>query len=311
MKLLKYLILHCLFFAFTYAEAQTIYNKSMGNSKNEALIFIHGGPGSNSATFEATTAKKLAERGFFVIFYDRRGEGRSVDKNALYTFQQTFDDLDHIYRKYHLKKCHIIAFSFGGVVSTLYAQKYPEKVKSLILTSALLSLPETYQTIIDRCNAIYRNKGDNRGLDQLTELQALDPGSYAFRSGCFKQASRNGFFNTPHPSVQAQALYAALKTDTLITRLPVDTGSRASKAFWEHEHYSNLNMMPILKKLSSKGIKLFGIYGKDDGLYAERQIEALRLLTGKEHLLYLDNAAHYLYVDRQSAFLDALSNWIK
>ncbi|WDF57176.1 alpha/beta fold hydrolase [Mucilaginibacter sp. KACC 22063] len=310
MKRIKYFILCYIFSASSYAQAQMLYSKAIGNPKNEALIFIHGGPGSNSATFEATTAKKLANKGFYVVFYDRRGEGRSVDTHALYTFQQTFNDLNAVYRKYHLKKAHLIAFSFGGVVSTLYAQKYPEKVKSLLLTSALLSLPETYQTIINRCDAIYRTKSDSAGLRQLNELRSLDRGSYAFRTGCFKQASLNGFFHTPHPNPLAQELYAAVKTDTLLTRLPVDTSSRASKALWRHEHYSMLNMMPILKTLPAKGIRLFGIYGKDDGLYTPKQIAALRTLTGKDHLLYLDSAAHYLYVDRQQAFINAISQWL-
>lgn len=72
--------------------AQNIYSKAYGNSKNPAIIFIHGGPSGNSNLFEGTTAKILASKGFYVIVYDRRGEGRSKDENAVMTFDESFND---------------------------------------------------------------------------------------------------------------------------------------------------------------------------------------------------------------------------
>jgi hypothetical protein len=53
------------------AHTNTIYSKSYGQSENPAIIFIHGGPRGNSSLFEGTTAEKLAEKGFYVIVYDR------------------------------------------------------------------------------------------------------------------------------------------------------------------------------------------------------------------------------------------------
>ena len=63
-------------------QAQDIYSKAFGNKKGIPVIFLHGGPGFNCVNFEVTTAQKLADKGFYVIVYDRRGEGRSLDDNA-------------------------------------------------------------------------------------------------------------------------------------------------------------------------------------------------------------------------------------
>jgi len=119
-------------------SSQTIYAKAFGDPSNEPLIYLHGGPGYNSIGFEITTAEKLSENGFFVIVYDRRGEGRSSDENAKFTFQETFDDLDAIYTKFNLEDATLIGHSFGGVVGTLYAEEYPNKIKSLVLVAAPL-----------------------------------------------------------------------------------------------------------------------------------------------------------------------------
>lgn len=61
-----------LLFISQLANAQSIYSKDYSNKNNPAIIFIHGGPSGNSNLFEATTAQKLTEKGYYVIVYDRR-----------------------------------------------------------------------------------------------------------------------------------------------------------------------------------------------------------------------------------------------
>ena len=107
MKIVSILFL-CLFFCKAI-YTQNLYVKTFGNQKNKAIVFLHGGPGYNCANFEATTAKILADQGYFVIVYDRRGEGRSEDKNAQFTFNESFEDLNFILKKYELKNSQNIS----------------------------------------------------------------------------------------------------------------------------------------------------------------------------------------------------------
>ncbi|MCE7070616.1 hypothetical protein LZG74_09900 [Dyadobacter sp. CY327] len=52
-------------FAFpTVSLSQALYSRSFGDKKAHPVIFLHGGPGSSSVFFEATTAQSLADRGF-------------------------------------------------------------------------------------------------------------------------------------------------------------------------------------------------------------------------------------------------------
>lgn len=294
----------------TLAHTQTLYTKALGNPANEPVIFLHGGPGSSSANFEKAAAQKLADNGFYVVFYDRRGEGRSIDPNARYNFQQTFDDLNALYKTYGLQKANIIGFSFGGIIATLYADKYTDHVSSLLLVSSLLSLQETYTTIIRASKKIYQANNDTANLHDIAMMEKLDRNSMAFRSNCFKHASQNGFFATPTPNALAQSIYADFKRDTAYTRLQAQK-SEASAGFWKSEHYTNIDITLRLKQLRAKGLKIYALYGKDDRLYSRQQIAVLQKLIGKDHLEYLDSASHYLYNDRQTAFIDAMNKWIK
>jgi proline iminopeptidase len=190
----------------TNAQTNIIYTKSYGQSENPTIIFIHGGPSGNSTFFEATTAQKLAERGFYVIVYDRRGEGRSIDTTATFTYQEAIDDLNQIFKKYKIKKANLLAHSFGGLVATLFTEQYPEKVKSLILAGALVSQQETYDHIIKTTKDIYKVKNDTLMFSKVYEIETLNKNSAEYRKECFEIASQNNFFKMPIPTTGANKL---------------------------------------------------------------------------------------------------------
>ncbi|SFW73847.1 alpha/beta fold hydrolase [Chitinophaga sancti] len=302
MRFLFFLLLVCT----GGAKAQIIVSHAFGDSTKPAVIFMHGGPGSNAINFESTTAARLAVQGFYVITYDRRGEGRSVDPTAKYTFQQSYDDLNNIYKQYQIKSATLIGFSFGGIVATGYADKYPEQVDALVLVSALVNLQETYRTIIASCRKIYAAKNDAAGLKDLDNLEKLDRASIEFRRGCFKQASKNGFFATPNRSPDAQAIYQKLDADTLYQYYANLNNDMPSNEFWKHEKYSTINNLPVIEKIVKGGIPVYAMYGKDDGLYSPEQVNSLKAVIGTNHILYMRDAAHYLYNDQQVHFLSGM-----
>lgn len=296
--------------SFLVSQAQSLFVKTYGNPHHKPLIFLHGGPGNNALSFEATTAQRLADKGFYVLVYDRRGEGRSVDPNAAYTFQQTFDDLNQILKTNRIGKVTLLGASFGGLLAVRYAEKYPEHVQNIVLIGALVTLQDTYSTIISSSRKQYEARNDTASLAQLKTLETSDRSSYDFRSACFQHASRNGFFDVPNRTEEAQRLYAQLQIDTTYQGLQSRRNSVASKAFHEHEHYSTIDNLPLLLKLKARGIGLYAIYGKDDGLYSPAQVEAVQRVTGSAHLRYLDRCAHAPFLDQQTEFVNALTQWL-
>jgi proline iminopeptidase len=257
----------------SFANGQTLYTAAFGNSKSKPVIFIHGGPGSSSISFEVTTARKLAGNGFYVIVYDRRGEGRSEDKDAKFTFQETLDDLDSIYTKYSLKKATLIGFSFGGIVSTLYAEKYPQKVNSLVLMSSLISLQETYASILSAAREIYLAKSDSDKVKDIAKALLWDKNSIEFRSFCFKCASENAFFSPKNPNELSKELNAKLEMDSSYVKNALYKNEKAGLGFWKNEKYTSMNISSKMNALkTNKEIKIYGMYGKDDGLFSKLKL---------------------------------------
>jgi len=292
-----------------FVNGQTLYSKAYGNIDNPAIIFIHGGPSGNSTLFEATTAQLLADKGFYVIVYDRRGEGRSIDSTATFTYQEAINDLNKIYQTYKIKKANLIGHSFGGLVATLYSDKYPEKVKSLVLAGALFSQQDTYNHILKSVRKIYQITDDTLMLKKVDEVKKLNKNSAEYRLGCFDLASKNDFFDMPNPTIKANVLRQEYETSEFFK-----TNIRNHKApvlFYKNEIFNNINTKPILKRLKSKGVKLFAIYGQQDAIFSTSQINDMTRIVRKGNFSSIDNCSHYLFVDQQETFIETIEKWIK
>ncbi|KOY87275.1 alpha/beta hydrolase [bacterium 336/3] len=295
------------FSAFT----QSIYSKAFGSKSNPAVVFLHGGPGYNSSVFEATTAQRLANEGFYVIVYDRRGEGRSADKNAQYNYTETIADLNTLLTQYGIKKANFIGHSFGGVVASFFAEKHPEKVNTIILAGAPINLQESFQTIIASSKKIYESKKDSVNLRYVGMLEKMDKTSLEYSSYCFAHAMQNGFYSTKTPTEEAKKLYGSFQTDTLIKKYGRLMGYQAPQGFWKNEKYTSLDLTDATKKLVAQKTKIYGIYGKEDGLYSPEQVQKLQAILGTDKLKYYENCSHNVFIDQQTEFVKQLKLWIR
>ncbi len=306
----KIILLFVLISTFQIVKAQELYCSTFGNPNNDAVLFLHGGPGYNSANFENTTAKLLSENGFFVIVYDRRGEGRSIDLNAKFNFQETFEDINFILKKYNVKKINLIGHSFGGIIATLYTEKNPEKVNAFVLAGAPVSLQETFKTILTSCRKIYTEKQDKTNLNYIDMIEKMDSTSAQYYAYSFGHAMQNGFYTPKKLSDEAKNIYENAKKIDAFKNAFIMT-NEAPTEFLKNENYTSINLFKNLRDLKSRKIKIFGIYGKEDGLYSEKQINDLANLIGNKNLKYLENCSHNIFIDQQVAFIESLKNWLK
>jgi proline iminopeptidase len=83
------------------------------------------------------------------------------------------------------------------------------------------------------------------------------------------------------------------------------------QGFWETEKYTSIDLTTDIKDLKSKGIRIYGLYGKEDGLYSSDQINKLAELIGKNNIMYLDNCSHSVFIDQQTTFIHNLKTWSK
>lgn len=282
------------------STAQTIYSKAYGEKSNPAIIYLHGGPRGNATLFEGTAARALADRGYYVIVYDRRGEGRSADPSAKITFDEAFSDLNALIKQYGLKKVNLLGHSFGGIVSTLYTNAFPEKVERLILVGALFSQQESYDHILSASLNLANEKHDTATLKKISHIKSLDRKSAQYRKQTYEVASHFGFFKMPTPTEESKNVNQDYENSFSKVNIRND---QAPLLFYQNETRVTIDTKPILKNLNNKGVKLAAIYGLQDGIFSNKQRADLENIVGKTNFYSIDNCSHYPFADQRTKFL--------
>jgi proline iminopeptidase len=130
----------------TTSDGVKLYTKVAGQGL--PCVFIHGGPGSGSQAIETLAGKEL-EQHFQLIYLDQRGSGRSAsDPHRDYTLARVVQDLEELRQQLHLTQWVVMAHSFGGIIATEYASKYPERVQGLVLVNSILNLPASMESTV-------------------------------------------------------------------------------------------------------------------------------------------------------------------
>ncbi len=116
--------------------AGNIYYQTFGSGT--PVLIINGGPGLDSAGFEAV-AKTIAAQGYQTILFDQRGTGHSklASINAE-TIQLALmvQDIEQLRQQLHIEKWVVLGHSFGGMLGAAYAAKYPQYISKLIFSSS-------------------------------------------------------------------------------------------------------------------------------------------------------------------------------
>ncbi|MDR6301757.1 pimeloyl-ACP methyl ester carboxylesterase [Mesonia maritima] len=169
-----------------------------------------------------------------------------------------------------------IGHSFGGIIATRFANKYSDKINTLILVSTPISMQETFKNIIASSKEIYTKKEDNVNLNYINSLENMDSTSLEYATYSFMHAMSNGSYSTKNPTQNAVKLYQKFRTDTLLKKYASKHEYLAPQKFWENEGYTSISIKDDLQSLKNKKVSVFGIYGKEDGLYSKEQVDGLK-----------------------------------
>ncbi len=114
--------------------------------KGMPALFVHGGPGSGSEVVERLAGTSM-EQHFKMIWLDQRGSGRSGgDPKKNYTLDRVVQDMEELRAQMKIEKWVLMSHSFGGIIATAYAKKYPGRVSGMVLFNSILHLPAAMES---------------------------------------------------------------------------------------------------------------------------------------------------------------------
>ncbi len=102
----------------------------LGTNTSQRIVFIHG-----LMAFSANWRKIASrmENDFQCLIYDQRGHGRSFKPESGYSPEVFAEDLCKITEALGWDKFHLVGHSMGGRNAMVFANLYPEKVRTLTI----------------------------------------------------------------------------------------------------------------------------------------------------------------------------------
>ena len=108
----------------------SLYYKITGEGDN-AVILISGANGDHQSVWPPQVINTLAQY-FQVIQFDHRGVGQSDQPDIPYSIEMMADDVAGLMQALQLEKAHVIGYSMGGQIAAKLAEKYPERILTMI-----------------------------------------------------------------------------------------------------------------------------------------------------------------------------------
>jgi len=105
------------------------------------VTFVHGAGGSSSIWFKQI---RDFSREFNVLLIDLRGHGKSkspsYDKLQTYSFDVIGDEVIEVLNHLKIAHSHFVGISLGTIIIREISERYPDRVKSLVLAGAIMKL---------------------------------------------------------------------------------------------------------------------------------------------------------------------------
>jgi pimeloyl-ACP methyl ester carboxylesterase len=116
------------------ATIRIAYRDTAPEASGSPVVLIHGSPGSNEVLRRLADLLSLR---FRVIVPDLPGFGASTHDLSDYSFRAHAGHVQILLDSLHVPEAHLLGYSMGGGVVLTLADQAPQRVKSLVMLSAI------------------------------------------------------------------------------------------------------------------------------------------------------------------------------
>jgi pimeloyl-ACP methyl ester carboxylesterase len=190
-----------------------LYSKIEGTGK--PLLILHGFLGMSDNW--NTIGGRLAEVGFEVHLLDLRNHGRSM-QSLEFNYALMAQDVHAYCVGHNLTIIDLLGHSMGGKTAMLFATKFPDLVKNLIIADIGPKFyPQHHQTILEGLNAVnFAEKPSRSDVETILQGYITDFGTRQFlmKSLYWQEPGQLAFrFNLASFNQNMEEIGVALPTD--------------------------------------------------------------------------------------------------
>jgi 3-oxoadipate enol-lactonase len=213
---------------------------------------------------------------FRVLVYDCRGMWQSDHPEDPYTMDMHVEDLAGLLDALGIEKAHIGGISYGGEISMLFALKYPQRTRSLIVSSSVSEI----DTMLAKMGILWSSALRDRDADALFETSL----PLNFSEGWLK--ANAGILET---------------TRKLYHQMDLPAAERLMNAFLK------INFTERLKEIS---VPALVVVGELDILKPRKYAEIIAAEIPGAELVIIPYAGHAVSMEQPAAFNSAVLGFV-
>jgi len=255
-----------------------------GQKSKPAIILIHGWPMSSTVWREMVP---FLENKYHLFALDLPGFGHSEPLEKSINYQNLVSFINKFIIRQHLRRVTLLGCSFGGVISIYYQNRFPNKVKSLIL----IVLPLHYSHFVNRIKRLVALKLI-KGFALVGKLYDILNKSRFTRQVYFKHNPYIGKYITPDRAKEVYAEYCLYD------------GTTARKMLWL---ILSLNLYPKLSKISCPVLL---INGQQDKIIPPNIAKRACRAIAKSQVVIIDQADHALISEHPQKIASCIKKFL-
>jgi proline iminopeptidase len=257
--------------------------------KGSPLLLIQGGPGYDHRYFHPHFSELASEH--TLIYTDLRGRYMSEESTAdKCNILQDIHDLEDIRKQLGIQQWNILGHSFGGYIVMVYAELYPQSIKSAITVST----PFGYT----------HNQYDS----VTTVLLSTYAKDMKTKEGCMKALIETSFYLTPREDIISYTLQAFSSYDSyekfkiIKNNYLVNTEESFEKYIGEEPNAKNISLLPVSLMVMAGKQDYVGFWRETEQLIKEKQPHAT--------ICIFENSSHFPWIEENEKFMRIVKEWL-
>ncbi|MCK8523775.1 alpha/beta hydrolase [Aquimarina sp. D1M17] len=276
---------------FVPLEHSKMYYETYG--EGAPILIINGGPGMNSRGFRSIA--KLLAKNHKTIIYDQRGTGYSelpTINSETITMDLMVNDIEALRKYLNISEWTVMGHSFGGMLASYYASKYPYVTNGMVL-SASGGLDLELLNYVGQNISSKLSKNETESLQQWTQKINQGDTTYHARLQRGKALAPAYVVNKEHVPVIAERL---------------TQGNQVINALvFQDLRKIQYNCIPALSTYKKP---VLIIQGKQDIIDEKTALKAHQTFSNSK-LILLDDCGHYGWLDQKETYLSEVTNFLK
>jgi proline iminopeptidase len=233
---------------------------------------------------------------FTLLVFDPRGSGGSspVSSTDRLTNSDLVEDLEHLRNYWGLETIDLVGHSNGSAIAILYAERYPTRVRKLVLIGSQL-LGYTGSDNPERAAERARRKSDPQFTYYLAHIDDPEPKTDEAFTQYFKERAGFYFYN---PSKDVP------------TFLKTMTGSMSASVHQAFLEAPPASQAPPLADLSQISAETLIIEGRQDPVCPLDESEKIQAGIGRSKIVVIDMSGHFPWIEQPDMFFSAASKFL-